>query len=118
MWQSWRMAKQTRRAAWATSERWTERQAREALGALDASGESVAAFAARAGVSAWRLYHWRARLSEQPAAFVEVQPDAEPRGGGCVFEVVLRGGRVVRVPSEFDGGVLRRLVAVLEGDAC
>jgi hypothetical protein len=99
--------------------RWTETQARAALDALEASGASVAAFAARTGVSAWRLYHWRARLIGPAAtSFVEIKTAAPQGLGAGAFEVVLPRGFVVRVPADFDAVALQRLVAVLEADPC
>jgi transposase-like protein len=43
---------------------WTDEQAQRVLAAWRASGESVAAFAARVGFSAQRIYWWRERLGE------------------------------------------------------
>lgn len=114
------MAKPRKQRQWATSRRWTEQLARDALAALEDSGESLAAFASREGLSAGRLYRWRARLGEQSApAFVEIRPRecaGEHRSG--VFEVVVRSGRMVRVPSDFDALSLQRLLAVIEADLC
>jgi len=97
-----------------------EQDAREVLAALEDSGASVASFAKREGLSAARVYYWRTRLSGPSVpGFVEMVPDecvSEPRHG--VFEVVVRSGRLVRVPADFDALALRRLVAVLEGEQC
>ena len=90
--------------------------AREALGALEESGESLASFAKREGLSPERLYRWRAKLTKQ--AFVEIQRGPVVPDGGGVLEVVVATGRVVRVPRDFDAVALRRLIAVLETDAC
>ncbi len=114
---------------------WNEDAARELVGELQASGETVAEYARKRGLNAWVLYDWRRRLGmrEQPrlassepathatalarSAFlpvrvsrrhVPVAPSSEP------LEVVLGSGRVVRVPPSFDGAALRRLVSVLE----
>jgi len=79
------------------------------------------------------LKWWRWRLSgdarraaaaakSEPtkAAFVEIGPATPvpeaPVAGGS-FEVVLRNGRVVRVPSGFSDGELARVLAVAEGRA-
>ena len=105
-----------KRGTWARAQRWTEREARAALGALAESGESLASFAEREGLSAAKLYRWRARLSEP--AFVELRPEPRRTEESGVLEVVVGGGRVVRVPADFDADVLRRLLAVLEGGAC
>ena len=100
--------------------RWTEDSARAALAAQDASGLSVAAYAAREGLDPQRLYFWRRRLgksaepSESPT-FIEVRPGAM----GELVEIALRSGHVIRVAESIDGGVLRRLVDALEeGRAC
>jgi hypothetical protein len=86
------------------------------LAELERSGASLAAFAKREGLSAERLYRWRARLAK--AAFVEVRPGIAGTAGGGVLEVVLARGRVVRVPADFNEAALRRLIALLEGGAC
>jgi transposase-like protein len=89
------------------------------------SGLSAKEFAAETGVNANTLAHWRWRLGAKapagrteaataPVRFVELAaaPAAEEAGG---FEVVLAGGRTVRVPPRFDATELARLVQVLEG---
>jgi transposase-like protein len=110
------MAKRGRRGSWSWSRRWTEREAREALAALEQSGKSLAAFAKLEGLSSERLYSWRTRLSK--LSFVEVRPTRVIDESVGVLEVVVATGRVVRVPPDFDSEALRRLLAVLEGDAC
>jgi transposase-like protein len=91
-------------------------EAREALEALARSGESLAAFAVREGLSPERLYRWRAKLSR--TAFVEVSSEGLSTSGGGVFEVVVGEGRVVRVPPDFVAVALRRLLVVLEEGRC
>ncbi|MHB8533588.1 MAG: IS66 family insertion sequence element accessory protein TnpA [Solirubrobacteraceae bacterium] len=90
--------------------RWSERDAREAIAALEESGQPVSVFAARHGLDAQRLYLWRRRL-RQPGrpAFIEVKSAA----GRCI-EVELQSGRVLRVPERFDAESLRELLEVLE----
>ena len=87
------------------------------LGAVEESGESLAAFAKREGFSAERLYRWRRKLSKQAFVEIERMPVGSDDGGG-VLEVVVATGRVVRVPPDFDAVALQRLIAVLETDAC
>jgi hypothetical protein len=41
---------------------------------------------------------------------------ASPTPAGTAFEVVLRDGRIVRVPAGFDPATLRQLLAILEGE--
>lgn len=105
-----------KRSSWARSGRWTEHEARELLGAVEESGESLAAFARREGFSAERLYRWRRKLTGQ--AFVEVERESAGIDGCGVLEVVVATGRVVRVPRDFDAVALQRLLAVLEADPC
>lgn len=52
-----------------------------------------------------------AGVSEASGLFVEVRP---PTGSPAGFEVLLAGGRTIRVPAGFDGGELTRLLSVLE----
>ncbi len=97
------------------------------------SGLTLKEFAAEVGVNANTLAGWRWRLGAVGEArgtsrlprFLEIvappeagersttpasamQPAAEP------FELVLSGGQRVRVPVQFDGPALRRLVDALE----
>lgn len=104
-----------------TRGRWTIDDARSALAAQSASGLSMAAFAAREGVSVQRLHRWRRHLEAQHqnehltrAAFVEVRPRRpEP------IEVVLRSGRVLRVAESVDTGALARIAEALdEAERC
>lgn len=84
------------------------------------------------GTLAWWKYVIRQREAARSgsvverAAFVPVRvmastederPEGE-RGGGDAFEVLLRGGRAIRVPAHFDAEGLRRLVATLEEVGC
>jgi transposase-like protein len=104
------MAKQAAVSQELIRRRWTESDAREVLAELDASGLFVTQFAAREGIDPQRLYSWRRRLTEPTAqTFVELRStDAAP------LEIVLRSGRIVRVPASFDAGALRRLLDALE----
>jgi transposase-like protein len=97
------------------SPRWSEEDAREALGALERSGQSVAVFAAEHDLDPQRLYSWRRRLGvhAERTMFEEL---AVPGRGDAVadrFEVVLASGTVVRVPARFDAEALSRLLSVL-----
>jgi transposase-like protein len=49
---------------------WTEQDAREALAELAGTGESIAEFARRRGVSRERVRYWRKRLADVAPAFV------------------------------------------------
>lgn len=97
--------------------RWSVEEARTVLAEMDRSGLSCAAFALREGLDVQRLYFWRRRLVadadsvESRPTFVELRPaPLTPER----LEVVLRSGRVVRVPESFDEATLRRLIEVLE----
>jgi hypothetical protein len=84
------------------------------LTALRASGLSARAFAEREGLEVQRLLRWRRVLGAEDAAvaapgFVEVE-----HGRGELVEVVVRSGRVLRVPASIPATDLRRLVEALE----
>jgi hypothetical protein len=70
-----------------------------------------------------RFYAWRRLLAQRDAEQrtlvpVEVLSDSSP-GSGRMLEVLLIGGRRLRVPCGFDAATLRQLLAVLEEDpAC
>jgi len=60
---------------------WGEPEAREALSEIADSGESIAEFARRRGVSAQRIYYWKKRIAETTApAFVAVPLTATRAG--------------------------------------
>jgi transposase len=81
------------------------------------SGLSVQAFCDRHGLAAPSFYAWRRALKQRDAAAtfvpVRVLPDDEPAPAGGV-EVVLAGGRRLRVTPGFDPATVRRLLALLE----
>jgi hypothetical protein len=93
--------------------RWTSADARIVLTAFEDSGLSVVAFAEREGLDPQRVYFWKRRLeaasADAPLAFVEVMPRRAE-----VVEIVLRSGRILRVPDSVDAAVLRQLVEALE----
>jgi len=93
-----------------------EREIAAKLAELERSGETVAAFARRHGLSAWTVYDWRrkhggARRRRQPRAEV-VSVEVVPSEQTGVFEVVV-GDLLVRVPLGFDDDELLRLVRVV-----
>jgi transposase-like protein len=93
-----------------TRKRWSEEDARKAIGALEESGQPVSVFAARHGLDTQRLYLWRRRLRQtRRPAFIEVKPAAARH-----IEIELRSGRVLRVPEHFDAASLGELLEVLE----
>ena len=94
------------------------------------SGLSQADFCRRKGISPGSLAWWKGELKRrrqrakprsygaQPpqGRFVPVRLIQERRPGGTdgSFEVELRNGRRIRVPSPFDGEALGHLLAILE----
>jgi hypothetical protein len=96
----------------------TEQRWRRWIRQWQHSGLSVRAFCARHALAQPSFYAWRRTLQQRAAAAspfvpVRVVPDAEPDATRSV-EVILAGGRRVRVPSGFDPATLRQLLAVLE----
>jgi hypothetical protein len=82
------------------------------------SGLTVRAFCDRHHLGVPSFYAWRRILKQRAAAAspfvpVHVLPD-EPPIPAPSLEVVLTGGRCLRVPAGFDPTALRQLLAVLE----
>jgi transposase len=82
------------------------------------SGLSVAAFCDRHGLAAPSFYAWRRELQQREAAaaaFIPVRvlahEAAAPAGS---VEVVLAGGRRLRVTPGFDPATVRQLLVLLE----
>lgn len=82
------------------------------------SGLTVRAFCTRHGLAQPSFYAWRRTLQQRDAAAttfvpVHVVPDKSIAPTPSV-EVVLVGGRMLRVAPDFDAPTLRRLLALLE----
>jgi hypothetical protein len=98
---------------------------REQLRGQQASGQSVREFCQAAGLSAQSFYWWRREVRIRDARrggtnrprFVPVRMATRPATDGAL-EVVLAGGRLIRVGSDFDADHLRAVVAALESVAC
>jgi transposase len=95
-----------------------EQQWRRWIQQWQASGLPVRAFCARHALAQPSFYAWRRQLQQRdaiarPFVPVRVVPDEEPRPAPSL-EVVLGGGRCVRVAPGFDPATLRQLLAVLE----
>ncbi|MBV9381551.1 MAG: hypothetical protein JO242_12875 [Streptosporangiaceae bacterium] len=95
-----------------------EHQWRQWIGQWRTSGLSVRAFCDRRRLSAPLFYRWRRVLEQRAAASaafvpVDLAPDDLPTSVGAL-ELVLAGGRTVRVAPGFDAATLRQLLAVLE----
>jgi hypothetical protein len=87
------------------------------------SGLSVRAFCARHGLTEPTFYFWRRTLAQRDEATVRFVPvqvvpdplaDVPPTPTGVGLELLLAGGRVLRIGPTFDGPTLQRLLAVLE----
>ncbi len=108
----------------ASKRRWRREEAREALEAHRRSGLSLVAFALRHSLEVKRLYRWRQSLKaargvapSAPVRFVRVTvrpAQIDPAG----MEILLDGGRRIRVAAGFDPDVLASLVQVLESMPC
>jgi hypothetical protein len=116
---------------------WREEQARVVLVAWASSGESMAAFARRHELTVQRLRWWKRWLMPTTTSAVD-EGDAldatflpvhvvgrevatEPIvdvSAAERLEVVVRGGRVIRVPDGFEPRTLARVVQTLEALAC
>ena len=94
-----------------------EQQWRRWIQRWQQSGLSVRAFCDRHDLAPPSFYAWRRALQQRDAATtflpVRVVSDQEP---ACTsgLEVVLAGGRRVRVTPGFDPATLQQLLAVLE----
>lgn len=99
---------------------WSAEDAGRELKALQTSGEPLEVFARRRGYSGERLRRWGARLNATPLLLPVrvVGSDAISRKEPPPVELVLRGGRTLRVACGFDQGHLVELVRVLESIPC
>jgi len=117
-------------------QQWSEAKARRVLAELAASGEPTAHFAKKLGVYPSRLYRWMKRLGQrkqkagprratripqfvplrvvEPARATAAEQGFELRAGHTHVGVEVCG-HLVRVERGFDPGVLRAVVAALEG---
>ena len=115
----------------------TEKKYRELLAQQEREGLSREEIAARAGIKPSTLNWWRCEIgrrdrerkkAEKTAPVlvpVTVREEAAPKTKAVDraatsgrYEVVLAGGRVLRVPGVFDGGELLALVRLLETGSC
>jgi transposase-like protein len=88
---------------------WGEQEARDALSELARSGEGIARFARRKGISEQRLYYWRKRIGQTHApAFVSVPLPASIPQVEIATEAV-----TVRVREDLDLEHLADLIEVV-----
>jgi transposase len=98
---------------------------REQLRRQQSSGQGVREFCEGAGLSVPSFYWWRREVRIRDARrgggdrprFVRVRVTLEPSKDASL-EVVLGGGRSIRVGSGFDAEHLRAVVAALEATPC
>jgi hypothetical protein len=107
-----------------TYRRSTEAFRREIVAEYRASGLSQMAFAREKGLSASTLQSWTRKSRGVPpraggASLVPVR--LRPNAGAALcmaardgFEIVLGSGRLLRVPSGFDGAEVKALIEILE----
>lgn len=102
----------------------TEKFYRALVAEQERSELSVRAFAAQRGIAAGTLSSWRHELKQRDAAraakekksspsFVPVSVAAAPeppKKTAAVYEIVLGGDRVLRVPADFDVARVAELV--------
>ena len=89
----------------------------------ESSGRSVQEFARGRGLSPATIYWWRSRLRRegskrgehmQLAPVTVLRSPTSARSGAESFEIELANGRRLRVPADFDGEALGRLLTTLE----
>jgi hypothetical protein len=97
---------------------------RKLIGGRAKSGLSIRAWCRRRGVNEVSFHWWRRELArrdtEPPqAAFIPVRvvPDNVPEAHGGI-EIVLSGGRLVRVNGHVDRQALADVLSVLETAPC
>jgi hypothetical protein len=87
------------------------------------SGLSARKFCQQRGLSQPSLYAWQRTIAKRDAQtvhFVPVQvlPQEKPTGTGGAnasgLELLLKGGRILRIGPAFDEPTLKRLLALLE----
>ena len=106
-----------------TRRRWSDAQKRAILAEVDAAGGSVSEVARRHGLHTSLLFRWRRLKSGPPTAaspprakFIPLALPSPPASVPKVskIEIVLAGGRTVRVETDVDVAALRRLLDALD----
>jgi transposase len=117
---------------------WSQEQKLAIVAEVDVAGASLSQVARRHGVHASLLFRWRRKLKAKPEApagevvngalpaareaastqrFMPVRlgpPEAPAPAKPSVIEIVVDGGRLVRVGSDVDTAALMRIVKALE----
>jgi hypothetical protein len=101
-----------------TRQRWSAAEARIVLDALARSRLSIPAFSEREGLDVQRVRRWAHRIGTSRERSVAAEPLPRfvevPHMAAALVEVVLRSGRVLRVPESIAPSVLRRLADALD----
>ena len=114
-----------------TRRRWSREQKRAIVNEIVAAGGSVSEVARRHGVRTSLLFRWRRDQQREQSNGAEAAPATTPKflpvrlpppraepsstvKSGSI-EIVLSGGRTVRVGSDVDTTALVRVIAALEG---
>jgi transposase len=110
-----------------TRRRWSREQKRAIVEEIDTTDKPVSEVARRHGIHSSQLFRWRRDLGASPAAasrvatFVpvvvepcrQVLPSAAIRKSGTI-EIIIAGGRVVRVGGDVDTAALVGIIEALE----
>jgi transposase len=111
-----------------TRRRWSLEQKRAIVAEIGDGGATLSEVARRHGLHASQLFRWRADLAATPAPAPDVPaatvqgfmpvmllPPALPSPAKpSTIEIVIAGGRVVRVGTDVDTAVLVRIISALE----
>jgi hypothetical protein len=96
---------------------WRAAEGRIVVEAWRGSGERLASFARRHGLSRKRVAWWASRLEGRRPAAVRFHPVRLVGGGsidGAALELEVEHGWRLRLPRGFEAEELRRVLAVLE----
>lgn len=112
--------------AWSpASTYWRAADAQAALVAWSRSGLPLAAFAREHGIPIAKLRRWKGRLGRPAPAVAFHRVKVSGGQGGALahpsassVDVVVRGGRSLRVHSGFDAELLRQVVEAMESWPC
>ena len=105
-----------------TRRSWSREQKAAIVAEIGVSGASVSQVARRHGLNAGLLFRWRREFQSRPGtgvapAFVRIMlppPEAPAPAKPGTIEIVIAGGRTVRVSTDIDTAALVRIVAALE----
>ena len=90
------------------------------IAAREVSGVTIAQYCRDQGISCASFQWWKRELKRRKISvvFTEVRMPLATNAVDGAIEVVIGGGRVVRVHSGFDEATLARVLAVVERRGC